>query len=96
MHPDDRYDMWNEDGYGRLTRRRTMTTEEELLAKLDALRSNVRALLDVIGGKSQCRACGADIWFVKTKNGKSAPYTAEALSHFADCPKAESFRKKTT
>lgn len=71
-----------------------MATEEELLAHLDQLRVNVRRLLDVVGGRAQCRSCGAEIWFVKTKAGKSAPYTAEALSHFADCPGAQEFRRK--
>lgn len=27
-------------------------------------------------------------------NGKAAPYTEEALNHFADCPDAEGFRRR--
>lgn len=55
---------------------------------------NVRMLLKMLGGDPvHCRACGAEIWFVKMPSGKAAPITAEALNHFSDCPQAARFRK---
>jgi len=58
-----------------------------------ALKTNVRRLLDQVGGKGRCKACNADIWWVKLKSGRMAPYTAEGLNHFADCPNADRFRR---
>ncbi len=59
------------------------------------LRDNIERLYKTLGAQSgSCKACDAPIWWVTTKNGKSAPFTAEGLNHFADCPKAEQFRKK--
>lgn len=56
--------------------------------------SNIQSLLKTIGAKpGACKGCGTPVWWVTTKNGKSAPFTSEALNHFADCPKAASFRK---
>jgi len=53
---------------------------------------------------ANCRSCGAEIWFVKTKNGKFLPvdtdpgqdkeYDREKMKcHFDSCPDAEKFRK---
>lgn len=39
-----------------------------------------------------CRACGAMLYFLRTKNGKQAPYTATGLNHFADCPQRAQFK----
>lgn len=52
-----------------------------------------RRLLDQVGDRSRCKACGAEIWWVKHHSGKKAPYTVEGISHFADCPHAEQFRR---
>lgn len=49
--------------------------------------------LDLIGKKSRCTACGRVIWFVPSKKGGAMPVTNEMKSHFADCPKANQFRK---
>ena len=43
--------------------------------------------------KSACKGCGAPVWWLMTKRAKRAPYTENALNHFADCPKADTFRK---
>lgn len=40
-----------------------------------------------------CKRCGKEMFWVKTKNGKSAPITLKLINHFADCPKADEFRK---
>lgn len=61
---------------------------------LDTLRLNIRKLLNQIGAEmAVCRGCQAQIWWVTHANGKRAPYTQDALNHFADCPKAGEFRK---
>lgn len=58
------------------------------------LRSNIQLLYKSLGlDQGQCRACGCPIWWVITKNGKRAPFTAEGLNHFADCEGADQFRK---
>jgi Fe-S cluster biogenesis protein NfuA len=53
---------------------------------------------DLLTGK--CRGCGASIIWGTTKNGKNFPISRvlneniyEYISHFADCPKANEFRK---
>ena len=63
----------------------------EALSKIE---SNIQMLYATLGASpGTCKACGAAIWWVKTKNGKNAPFTAAGLNHFADCPKAKNFRK---
>jgi hypothetical protein len=54
----------------------------------------IQRLLDQVGDLGTCKACGAKIWWIKTRRGKRAPYTAEGINHFADCPQAEEFRRK--
>lgn len=57
--------------------------------------ANIQTLMKTIGAQPGCcRACGVPLWWVKTKNGSSAPFTGAALNHFVDCPKAERFRKQ--
>lgn len=59
---------------------------------------------------SQCRGCGAEIVFVRSKANKQIPCDPKELqvvtadgavikgrvSHFATCPKASSFRKPSS
>jgi len=47
-------------------------------------------------GRAKCRACGEDIFWVKTKNGKLMPMNFNELkqTHFATCPEADKFRKR--
>jgi len=70
-----------------------MSMTDDVIARL---RSNIGLLLNQVGDKGTCRGCGADIWWVVHKSGKKAPYTAEALNHFADCPQANNFKGPTT
>lgn len=55
---------------------------------------------------TRCRSCRKQIIFLKTASGKAMPVNADTVepndqefdherheSHFADCPKADSFRK---
>jgi hypothetical protein len=55
-------------------------------------RDRVKAFLKVLSHETACRSCGKAIYWVVTKNGKRAPYTAEGISHFADCPNAAQHR----
>lgn len=41
-----------------------------------------------------CRACGQEIRFELTANGKYQPISVKTgVSHFADCPQADRFKK---
>jgi hypothetical protein len=65
-------------------------------AVLDKLRSNIELLYKTIGaspGTCTGPTCTEPVWWVLTKNGKRAPFTADGLNHFADCPDRERFRK---
>lgn len=65
------------------------------MADYENLKHNVLRLLDMLAvEKRPCVKCGADLWFVvhpKTQN--KMPLTAQALNHFADCPKAAHFKR---
>jgi hypothetical protein len=67
---------------------RLMTAEE-----VQQIRENMAKLLVNIGDPSRCKGCGAPIFFVRHKNGKSVPYTPQGLNHFADCPQAKEFKR---
>lgn len=47
-----------------------------------------------------CRGCGKEIRFAKTPRGKHMPVSLtednKYQAHFADCPKADEFRKPKT
>ena len=48
----------------------------------------LRALLETVAvEKRPCRFCGKPLYFVPTRAGKVAPYTAEGRNHFEDCPR---------
>ncbi len=66
------------------------------MSEVEILRANIRRMLSLFSGgeKKLCRACRAEIWFIQMRSGKVAPYTADAVCHFVDCPAAASFRKK--
>lgn len=58
------------------------------------LLQNIRFLLNMIGTHDFCKGCGKEIWWVvHPKTNKSMPINSEGLSHFADCPRAEDFKK---
>ena len=44
---------------------------------------------------TQCSACAAVILFVRTRKGKRAPLNPDGTSHFASCPAADRFRRRT-
>jgi hypothetical protein len=51
------------------------------------------------GSTSECRGCGAEIGFAKTKKGKWIPFdppedeSQPVEPHWSTCPNAEEFRK---
>lgn len=58
-------------------------------------RSQIAAMLDIVAQmKRPCVKCGRMLWFVKTKMNRLAPYTDDAINHFADCSHAASFKGK--
>ena len=58
------------------------------------LRRNIHLLLKQVGDIAICKGCGKEIYWVKHKNGKATPYNTEGMNHFADCVKAQDFRKE--
>ncbi len=60
----------------------------------DESRARFAALFKVMGiERKECKACGAAIYFVASPKGKRIPYTEDGVSHFADCPHANNFRR---
>ena len=61
------------------------------------LKSGLEVTIDW-NSKQKCK-CGAEFWFALTKNKKFIPVVlvghAVFETHFADCPLASKFRKKT-
>lgn len=51
-------------------------------------------LLKLIGNASQCKGCGAGIWWVTTRAGKVMPLNSDGTPHWANCPKAREFKVK--
>lgn len=47
-----------------------------------------------VGDDGICRGCQAEIVWIMTKNGKSAPMNPDGTSHFGTCPAHDRFRKK--
>lgn len=41
-----------------------------------------------------CKGCGEEIYWIKTKTGNNMPLNPDGSSHFASCPKADTFRRK--
>lgn len=59
----------------------------------EQLQRNILRLLSAIGDARTCKGCGRQIWWVRSKAGKTMPITDEALNHFVDCPQAAQFKK---
>lgn len=54
----------------------------------------IRRTLAIIGEEGVCDSCRAKIWFITNpKTGKKAPYSANGVNHFVDCPHADQHRK---
>lgn len=44
-------------------------------------------------GITNCKKCGKEIFFISTKMGNLMPVDLNLITHFADCPYANDFRK---
>lgn len=66
-------------------------------AEIARLKRNISTLLGNIATAAFCgsdgNGCGAEIWWIKTRLGKSAPVNADGASHFGTCPFARNFKK---
>ncbi len=58
----------------------------------DALAATVKGFLLRTARIDKC-ACGAQIFWVQHLSGATAPYTENALTHFASCPNADQHRR---
>jgi len=58
--------------------------------------TRLKRMLVIVGTPGRCKGCDTAIYWVTTRRDAMVPYTAEGLSHFADCPKATQFRKRKT
>jgi hypothetical protein len=69
-----------------------MTTEEEL----SKARARMDTLLKLIGDRGVCSGadCGAQIVWVRLKDGKPHPVNPDGSSHFSTCVNAIQFRRK--
>ena len=45
--------------------------------------------------EGHCRSCGAPVLWCVTPAGKRAPVNRDGTSHFADCPQAADWRKRS-
>jgi len=66
---------------------------EKLYEELRSRIMNFEHLLKMIGDKGEYKGCGAEIYWLKSRKGKPMPITIKGINHFADCPKADNFRK---
>lgn len=70
--------------------RNVLTPVEQLIDQ------RMRALFAALGAKAdKCSSCGAVIYFLTTRSGRSMPCTVAGRSHFADCPNAARHRRPT-
>lgn len=44
---------------------------------------------------AQCRSCRAEILWATTPKGKRAPLNRDGTSHFATCPQAPAWRRRS-
>jgi hypothetical protein len=56
----------------------------------------LQALIKIIGQPATCSGptCKAQIWWIKTKSGKSMPINGMGEPHWADCVDRDTFRKE--
>jgi uncharacterized protein with PIN domain len=74
---------------------RQPTKEEWVEFELNQMKERLVKLFGLIAEeKRPCRACAQELWFVRHKNGKVAPYTADGTNHFINCPHAKEFKRK--
>ena len=74
---------------------RLLGQELDRVFKLEQTVENLYKILGMIGDVGVCKGCGQNIiWIKNPKSGKLMPIsTANGVNHFADCPKADQFKK---
>jgi hypothetical protein len=51
------------------------------------IEQRLEALLSVVAEAHRpCKWCAKPLYFVRHRNGKLTPYTAQGVNHFLDCP----------
>jgi len=56
---------------------------------------NYKNKINDLNKYSKCSGCRAKIYWIKTDNNKNMPIDPDGVSHFATCPAAVKFRKKS-
>lgn len=75
--------------------RRAARLIEGIRARLRAeIEIDLAKLFDALGDRGNCSSCGAQIWWIRTKNGSSMPVSGSGVSHFSDCPNASIHRRR--
>lgn len=75
--------------------RRAARLIEGIRARLRAeIEIDLSKLFDALGERGTCSSCGAQIWWIKTKNGSNMPVSGSGVSHFSDCPNAPIHRRR--
>jgi hypothetical protein len=54
---------------------------------------SIQTLVTNVGEEGNCRSCGAPIWWIKHRNGRTGIYNIDGTSHFSTCPDAQNHRK---
>jgi len=50
--------------------------------------------VDTDAPSSRCKSCKAEVWWIRTFNGRMMPVNRDGTSHFANCPQANQWREK--
>ena len=74
---------------------RDLTRDEigEVFKRLIDVKARITRVLNAAGEPAHCKECQQAVWFVYHRGGKRGIYTAEGVSHFADCPAAAFLRE---
>ena len=60
--------------------------EAQANQRISYLMNNLRRLLEQVGKRARCKACGKEIWYVQLRSGMVGPYQADGLNHGAAPP----------
>jgi hypothetical protein len=72
---------------------RLIAQHHQTLAEHERVLKAVSILLHSVADEAVCKGCPATIFWVRHRNGKSAPYNADGTNHFVTCPKSKLFKK---
>jgi hypothetical protein len=63
------------------------------LAEHQRVLKGIAILLHSVADEAACKGCPATIYWVRHRNGKSAPYNVDGTNHFVTCPKSKQFKQ---